>query len=785
MADVYVLLCCTVVVVLLATVWWFGRKRTVVDKGKAGSRRSSSRTQVEDVRLARLRKIGDQVGRADNPPCPSSQSEMDRKKEGQEVGEDLYSQFSKSSATNEGRPLDTMINDEGRQVPGNAEGRQVPENAKDRQVPENAKGRQVPENAKDRQVPENAKGRQVPEPENAKEVKNESTATEDSSEATCTPEAEQDSPGRLPSELLNPANQELSVKSERPRSPYQAEVEEKLPLGPSTVVSVGKSQKLWPTSSSMSMTLDDGGNPIIAPIKSLETLLQWFPGSDEMCVSCVPLHSRPSSASSKPRTLLCHDMMGGYQVDRFVQGSSTIEDYHFYHWHLIDTFVYFSHNLVTIPPPSWINSAHLHGVTCLGTFITEWKEGAEMCAKIFSSEFTTRSVVNQLVLIAEYYQFDGWLINIENPIAPQYVLCVEMFLRELSEQLHLRRPGSQIIWYDSVTKDGQLVWQNALNQKNVSFFHCCDGIFLNYNWNWSLLSETRKMAQNRLNDVYVGIDVFGRGCPGGGGYNSSEAMDMIRKAELSAAVFAPGWVFETQDKSRFIENQNKFWSMLEQYCEVKGVSGVPFVTSFGRGYGRVLSIDGEIVRRSTWTNHSAMDRQPTFISAVMRIGGQAAPSVFPVYVSLDEAYYNGGSLCVSGRVPAPGGMKGARSIVRLFYTQISLKKPLLVAYTFKLDHPGTVDHYVQLCNKGSPQYVLLRGSSSVAEKLEDEPDKIDQTLLERYNLPKSRPCELPSLGFANSADYIGFNPLPRDYSTNLHRFFTGHSHLQRNGWTTK
>ena len=168
MADVYVLLCCTVVVVLLATVWWFGRKRTVVDKGKAGSRRSSSRTQVEDVRLARLRKIGDQVGRADNPPCPSSQSEMDRKKEGQEVGEDLYSQFSKSSATNEGRPLDTMINDEGRQVPGNAEGRQVPENAKGRQVPENAKGRQVPENAKDRQVPENAKGRQVPEPENAK-----------------------------------------------------------------------------------------------------------------------------------------------------------------------------------------------------------------------------------------------------------------------------------------------------------------------------------------------------------------------------------------------------------------------------------------------------------------------------------------------------------------------------------------------------------------------------------------------------------------------------------------
>lgn len=27
-------------------------------------------------------------------------------------------------------------------------------------------------------------------------------------------------------------------------------------------------------------------------------------------------------------------------------------------------------------------------------------------------------------------------------------------------------------------------------------------------------------GRDRLNDVYVGVDVFGRGCFGGGGYNS-------------------------------------------------------------------------------------------------------------------------------------------------------------------------------------------------------------------------------------------------------------------------
>ena len=36
-----------------------------------------------------------------------------------------------------------------------------------------------------------------------------------------------------------------------------------------------------------------------------------------------------------------------------------------------------------------------------------------------------------------------------------------------------------------------------------------------------------------------------------------QAMSMIRREELSAAIFAPGWVFETQDKTKFIDNQNR------------------------------------------------------------------------------------------------------------------------------------------------------------------------------------------------------------------------------------
>jgi mannosyl-glycoprotein endo-beta-N-acetylglucosaminidase len=48
--------------------------------------------------------------------------------------------------------------------------------------------------------------------------------------------------------------------------------------------------------------------------------------------------------------------------------------------------------------------------------ITEWEDGASRCAEIFKDQLSYRQVADQLVLIAKYYAFDGWLINIENPI---------------------------------------------------------------------------------------------------------------------------------------------------------------------------------------------------------------------------------------------------------------------------------------------------------------------------------------------------------------------------------
>lgn len=129
---------------------------------------------------------------------------------------------------------------------------------------------------------------------------------------------------------------------------------------------------------------------------------------------------------------------------------SCVEDYYFYHWQYLEAFIYFSHHFVTLPPPTWTNVAHRHGVLSMGTIITEWDAGAKLCHRFVMEHFTvytcmynftdyishtcTYSLLSdeskvvqfaqRLVDMAEYYNFDGWLVNIENPIHVRYNIMI-------------------------------------------------------------------------------------------------------------------------------------------------------------------------------------------------------------------------------------------------------------------------------------------------------------------------------------------------------------------------
>ncbi|XP_055682945.1 cytosolic endo-beta-N-acetylglucosaminidase [Lutzomyia longipalpis] len=320
----------------------------------------------------------------------------------------------------------------------------------------------------------------------------------------------------------------------------------------------------------------------------------------------------------RPEVLVCHDLAGNYRVDRFVDGAEKWDDYRFYHWAGIDYFCYFSHNYITIPPLQWINAAHRHGVKVLGTFIIETHAGKSVLEEILQSEDYMRRVADELVFITTHCQFDGWLINIEFRLEEGLVPMLKQFVSYLTEEIH-RNVGGLVIWYDSLIDNGMIVWQNEVNDKNSSFFEICDGILLNYGWNEKNLENTEGLISlkypGRKKNVFVGIDVFGRGQVAK--FKTHETLEMIAKRDFSVGLFAIGWTFEAMQEESvdifsqrgnpecneaFFRRNNRFYSSFWTNLYTSGPCELPFYTSFCVGSGMVRRELGMVVSSSPWFN---------------------------------------------------------------------------------------------------------------------------------------------------------------------------------------
>ncbi len=87
-----------------------------------------------------------------------------------------------------------------------------------------------------------------------------------------------------------------------------------------------------------------------------------------------------------------------------------------------------------------------------------------------------------------------------------------------------------------------------------------DGIFTNYTWKSSYPRESQMLADKRSNDVFTGIDFWGRGQYGGGGFNVHKAIREILKAKTSVAFFATAWCWEYLGKESFEINECRLWN---------------------------------------------------------------------------------------------------------------------------------------------------------------------------------------------------------------------------------
>ena len=91
-------------------------------------------------------------------------------------------------------------------------------------------------------------------------------------------------------------------------------------------------------------------------------------------------------------------------------------------------------------------------------------------------------------------------------------------------------------------------------------------MFTNYTWLADAPPRSVALAgPARARDVYTGIDCFGRGTYGGGGFEGLRAaLEVALRAGTSVALFAPSWTWENlaargTDESAWAAAEQKLW----------------------------------------------------------------------------------------------------------------------------------------------------------------------------------------------------------------------------------
>lgn len=152
---------------------------------------------------------------------------------------------------------------------------------------------------------------------------------------------------------------------------------------------------------------------------------------------------------------------------------------------------------------------HRTGAKVLGTFIIErHTPHIERLLKQKNGEYT---VARQLAAMANAYGFDGWLLNIEE----EFSGCNQDYLSRLTDFIsYLKRllgKDSKVIWYDALTCDNKVDYQNSLSAKNLAFTRAANALFTNYKWTITKLDQAQVIAtDNQLDpsNIFFGIDVW-------------------------------------------------------------------------------------------------------------------------------------------------------------------------------------------------------------------------------------------------------------------------------------
>ncbi|GAA2799854.1 endo-beta-N-acetylglucosaminidase [Kribbella solani] len=312
-----------------------------------------------------------------------------------------------------------------------------------------------------------------------------------------------------------------------------------------------------------------------------------------------------------------------------------------------------TYGVIDIPNPGWTEAAHKNGVKTIGGWF--WpRTGVDFGEFLVQAADGSFPVGDKLIEIRRYFGFDGLFINQEAAITAAQAGK----LRDLFRYIKAQDPDFYLQYYDADLPNGNLNYQNMLNERNVGWLGTpgdptVDSIFVNYGWPYT----DRDLTASAKTATTAGFDPRAVAFAGvehqQGGFNPAECFADYsypgHPGPVSVGLFVEdafwnGTATVTPDgRAKYRDLEQRFWSgptgnpvssgrqlprkppYRQDVLNYKKFDGVahaiaerspygafPIVTSFNLGVGSTFYLDGKQVRDSGWDNQGCADRSLTW-----------------------------------------------------------------------------------------------------------------------------------------------------------------------------
>ncbi len=547
--------------------------------------------------------------------------------------------------------------------------------------------------------------------------------------------------------------------------PVETQVQTQAPVEEEPASEPAEEQTEEPTESTYTVT-EENNNEQLTMTRQPEAsywfpaqLLEWDANKDEdliFNVSTVPLAERVdidklepvNDTQNKDTKIMSISIMNASTSGNSPHGLNKMKANAFTYWQYVDLLVYWGgssgEGLIVAPSPDVVDAGHKNGVKVIGTvFMPMTAHGGKMQwleDLLTKNEDGSYPVADKLIEVANTYGFDGWFINQETegtdtePLTKDHADRMQEFLAYYKA----KAPDMELVYYDSMTVDGKMDWQNALTDKNMAYLKneegnsVADKMFLNFWWTndklapEELLKSSAELAKEQEidpYDLYAGIDLQSNG------YDTALKWNLFENPEggtyTSLGLYCPSWTFFSTDIVQdFWKKENKLWvnskgdpsvnidpasdtdwrGISTYVVERTAVTSLPFVTNFSTGNGYGFYKKGELISMLDWNNRSISDVLPTYRYIINDGEGNKLSADLDV----GDAYYGGNSMILRGTMKA-----GVESVIKMYSAGLPATDNMLFTTTANAKGAEIALDAVITLDDGSE--VVLEGDQKVKE----------------------------------------------------------------------